>query len=100
MNVNVPPQARDHFWEEPPAGSMEFWSFRFRPPCAVGDELLFRFDGIPVARARVHRIEAPGQSACEGTGRFARGWKVFWTPESFEDLRTHGRAAGLFGSVR
>jgi hypothetical protein len=88
MNINVPPQARDHFWEEPPEGSQEFWSFRFPPPCKPGDPLLFRFDGKVVASAVCDRIEAPGQSACEGTGRFKAGWKVFWTAESFRDLRT------------
>lgn len=89
MNINVPESARDHFWEEPPAGAMEFWSFRFPPPCKVGDTLVLRFDGVPVARAVVHSIERPGQSQCEGTGRFRGGWKVFWLPDSFEDLRRY-----------
>jgi hypothetical protein len=88
MNVNVPQFARDHFWEEPPAGSCEFWSFRFPPPCKVGEPLTFKFDGVPVARATVAKIEPPGQSKCDGTGRFGGGWKVFWTPESFVDLRS------------
>lgn len=88
MNINVPEWARGEFWEEPPAGSWEFWSFRFPPPCAVGDPLVFRFDGEPVARAVVAKIERPGESACEATGRFRSGFKVFWTPESFMDLRT------------
>ena len=88
MNINVPAWARDHFWEEPPLGSQEFWSFRFPPPCKPGDPLYFRFDGIIVAEAIVDRVEAPGRSECEGTGRFKAGWKVFWTQESFVDLRT------------
>jgi hypothetical protein len=88
MNVNVPAWAQDHFWEEPPPGSWEFWSFgRFKPPCKVGDPLTFRFDGITVASAVVARIEPPGQSKCEGSGRFGNGWKVYWTPDSFKDLR-------------
>lgn len=87
MNINVSEWARDHFWEEPPAGHMEFWAFRFKPPCKVGDELIFRFDKKPVARARVHTIEAPGESSCEGTGKFKHRWKVFWTQESFVNLR-------------
>jgi hypothetical protein len=87
MNVNVPPSARDHFWEEPPPGSIEFWSFRFPPPCKVGDPLVFRFDGVPVARAIVHRIEKPGLSRCERSGGFESGWKVYWLPDSFVDLR-------------
>jgi hypothetical protein len=87
MNINVAPFARQHFWEEPPPGSEEFWAFRFPPPCKVGDPLVFRFDGAPVARAVVSRIEQPGRTRCDGTGRFSSTWNVFWTPESFEDLR-------------
>ena len=88
MNINVPEFARDHFWEEPPANSEEFWGFRFPPPCKVGDPLHFRFDGRIVATARVSRIEQPGQSSCEGTGRFGGTYKVFWTNESFKDVRS------------
>lgn len=88
MNINVPVWARDHFWVKPPVGAMEFWGFRFPPPCKIGDPLFFRFDGKVVARAVVHRIEDPGQSQCESTGKFESTWKVFWTQESFEDLRS------------
>jgi hypothetical protein len=88
MNINVSPDARGHFWDEPPAGAMEFWAFsRFAPPCRVGDELVFRFDGVAVARAVVHAIEEPGRGACEASGKYENAWKVFWRPESFEDLR-------------
>ena len=86
MNINVPDWAREHFWVEPPSGSQEFWGFRFRPPCSAGDKLYFRFDGTVVATATVDRIEAPGRSKCEGTGRFGNVWKVFWTNESFEKI--------------
>lgn len=89
MNINVPNRrdVREHFWEEPPPGSQEFWSFRFRPPCKVGDPLLFRFDGTVVARAIVDRIEPPGMTRCERTGGFECGWKVYWLPETFVDVR-------------
>lgn len=76
-----------HFWEEPPPGSEEFWSFRFPPPCKPGDNLYFRMHACVVAVAVCDRIEKPGQSACDSTGRFARGWKVFWKPETFVDFR-------------
>jgi hypothetical protein len=88
MNINVGAEARGHFWEEPPAGAVEFWSFRFSPPCKVGELLIFRFDGIAVATAIVDRIERPGHGACDSTGRFENGWKVFWRPETFNDLRS------------
>lgn len=88
MNINVPEWARDHFWEEPPPDSEEFWSFRFPPPCKEGDVLHFRFDKRLVATAIADRIERPGQSVCDATGRFGRGWKVFWRPDTFVDLRS------------
>lgn len=87
MNINVPAWARSHFWDEPPEDSWEFWSFKFPPPCKVGEELLFRFDGEVVAKAVVAAIEEPGR-VCEATGRFGNGHKVFWYPESFVDMRS------------
>jgi len=95
VNINVPVFARSHFWEEPPPDSQEFWSFRFPPPCKAGDPLIFRFDGIAVAKAVCDRIEAPGQSSCDGTGRFENGHKVFWRPETFVDLRATDAIAAL-----
>lgn len=88
MNINVQPEARDHFWEQEPVGTThEFWSFRFKPPCKQGDDLFFRFNGIAVAKAICDYIEPPGQSVCSTTGKFLRGWKVFWKCETFKDLR-------------
>lgn len=83
MNINIPLEARDEFWIEPPSGHMEFWAFRFRPPCKEGDELIFRFDKKPVARAIVYKIEKPGLTTCEHSGRYKNLWKVFWENESF-----------------
>ena len=87
MNINVPPWARGEFWDEPPADSDEFWGFRFQPKCIPGDEVTFRFDRNIVASAIVDRIERPGQSECDRTGRFGTLWKVFWRNETFKDLR-------------
>lgn len=92
MNINVPNRRdiREHFWEEPPQGSIEFCAVWFPPPCKVGDPLIFRFDGVPVAKAVVHRIEKPGMSRCERTGGFENCYKVYWLPETFVDLRSGG----------
>lgn len=87
MNINVSKIARAHFWEEPPDGHWEFWAFRFRPRCKVGEEIIFRFDGKPVAKAIVARIEPPGLTECYSTHQFRTRWKVFWHPETFVDLR-------------
>jgi len=96
MNINVPDWAMQHFGDEPPAGSMEFWSFRFQPPCMVGDTLFFRSRGKIIARATVELIEQPWLSKCDGSSRFHSGWKVFWTPESFVDMRQeHGETVPL-----
>lgn len=62
MNINVPRWAEAEFWDEPPEGSWEFWSFRFPPPCKVGDPLVFKMRGVVVARAVCAAIERPGQS--------------------------------------
>lgn len=88
MRVNVPDKEIAHFWEEPPDGSWEFWSFRFEPECKVGDDIVFFHCNRPIAKAVVAKIERPGQSACDRTGRFRSGWKVFWQPESFIDLQS------------
>jgi hypothetical protein len=99
MNINIPDFARDHFWEEPPAGHEEFWSFRFPPPCKAGDPLAFKFDGVIVATATVSRVEQPGLTKCAGTGRFGGGFKVYWSPESFRDVRRKQPATGLFSEA-
>jgi hypothetical protein len=88
MNINVKPEARDHFWEAPPPDSMDFWSMgQWKPKCQIGDKIFFRFDGKVVATAIVYNITKPGQEKCDRTGNYANGWKVWWQNESFKDLR-------------
>lgn len=91
MNINVPEWAEAEFWDEPPEDAMEFWSFRFPPPCKVGDPLVFKMRGVVVARAVCAAIEGPGRSKCDHSGRFLAGHKVFWTNESFRE-DANGRA--------
>jgi len=86
MKINVPDEAKDHFWEEPPAGSEEFWAFVWPVRAKVGDQIFFQMDKKPVAEAVISRIEPPGQSECERTGQYKNRWKVYWTPESFKKL--------------
>lgn len=92
MKINVPEFAKAHFWVEPPAGSWEFWGFRFKPKCQIGDKITFLIDKREVAEAIVAKIEPPGQSECSSSGRFKSTWKVYWIPESFRDLRHKVRA--------
>lgn len=91
MRINVPKWAWEHFWQEPPEGTMEFWAFRSEPKCSAGELLEFFFGGKLVAEAIVAKIEAPGLSHCESTGKFRKHWKVFWTQKSFRDLREGSR---------
>lgn len=86
MKIQIPLFARDHFWEEPLAGSMEFWGFRWPVKCKVGDVIEFYFDKQLVATAIVAVIEEPNKSKCDGSGRFGNLWKVFWTQESFKKI--------------
>lgn len=86
MNITVTDEALSHFWDEPPQGNWEFWSFRWKPKAQLGDKIYFLHNKTMIATAVIAKIEAPGQSKCELTGKHERGWKVFWTPESFEEL--------------
>lgn len=87
MKINVSEAVIDHFWEEPPEGSLEFWAFRFPVKASVGDTIYFHFNKKLIAKAVIHAIEKPGISNCESTGRYKNRWKVFWKQETFEDLR-------------
>lgn len=87
MRINVPKFAQKDFWDEPPTGTVEFWAFRSRPDCKVGDLLEFYFGSRRVAEAKIAIIEAAGFSKCEHSGKYLNHWKVFWLPESFVDLR-------------
>lgn len=86
MRITVPRWAEEHFWDEPPEGSREFWAFRFPPRCRIGEKIEFFMRGKKVAEALVDEVEPPGQSKCDATGRFRDRWKVFWRPESFVEL--------------
>jgi len=58
MNINIPDWAIEHFWEEPPEGNWEFWAFRFKPKCQIGDKINFYFQKNLVAQAIVDYIDA------------------------------------------
>lgn len=88
MKINIPEQAWNHFWEEPSKGAVEFWGFRFKPKCQIGDEIIFLYNRVPVAKAVVARIGRPGGDECSATGRFKNLWKVYWTQESFHEIST------------
>ena len=87
MKINVPETAIEHFWEEPPEEDWEFWAFVWPVKAKVGDTIYFYYNKQLIATAVIALIEPPGISKCESTGRYNNRWKVFWTPESFKDLR-------------
>jgi ribosomal protein S18 acetylase RimI-like enzyme/predicted GIY-YIG superfamily endonuclease len=86
LQIEVPKSVRTHFWEEPPAGNLEFWAFRHPVNVLPGEKIVFTFNGAPVARTIVHHTEAPGQSKCENTGKYEKHHKVYWDPTTFVRL--------------
>jgi len=88
MKITVPDFAIDHFFAEPPSDVVEeFWALRWPIKANAGDVIEFRHAGKLIARAKVSRVEAPGDSECSSTGRYRNRWKVFWKLSDFEDLR-------------
>lgn len=87
MKIKIPPFAQSHFWEEPRNGNMEFWAFKEKPNCSIGEKIEFYFGTKLVAEARVARVESPRLSECLTTGKFKEKWKVHWFNNSFKDLR-------------
>lgn len=89
MNINIPPDSERWLFAGRTLNMACLWSFRYPPPCELGDELHFRFAGKLVARARVHLILAPGEldTFSHHGKRFLSGHKVIWLQEEFEDLR-------------
>ncbi len=96
MKITVDDSLIEHFWEEPPEGSWEFWAFRWPVKAKVGDPIFFVNNKKVIAKAVIALIEKPGESKCESTGKFENRWKVYWKPESFIDMRTiHKEEKGL-----
>ena len=89
MKINVPEIAIEHFWEEPPEDSWEFWAFIWPVKAKVGDTIFFYFNKQFIAKAIIAKIEKPGESECERSGKYRNRWKVYWSPESFEDMRNN-----------
>ena len=86
FKIEVPKASREHFWEEPPEGNLEFWAFRHSIICLPGEKLVFTFDGFPVAEAIVLKTEGPGTTECQQTGKYKNHHKVFWDPKQFRNL--------------
>lgn len=86
MRINVPANARKNFWKEAPEGFPKFWLFRTKPACEIGEELVFYFDGRPVARAIVSGIEPPGLDFSFSPEEFLDHWKVYWHQKSFRSI--------------
>lgn len=86
LHIEVPRASRGHFWDEPPAGNLEFWAFKDRPKAFVNEKIVFTFNRKPVAEATVLKIEAPGHTKCEQTGKYEKHHKIFWDPQGFKKL--------------
>jgi GNAT superfamily N-acetyltransferase/2'-5' RNA ligase len=86
FKIEVPKASREHFWEEPPEGNLEFWAFRHPIVCLPGEKLVFTFDGTPVAETVVSHTEGPGKTECVNTGKYKDQHKVFWDPKLFKEV--------------
>ena len=83
MKIHV--SDRELFWDD--LGDwLNFWTFKFRPRCKIGDELLFMVDSRPLARARVSGVEPPGIPWQEGDAELFNQWKVYWYQRTFQAL--------------
>jgi hypothetical protein len=95
LTVEVSKRLRKHFWDKGDGEKNHwgaFWAFRKKPAVKEDDQVVFTFDGKPVALVFVDEIEAPRKSACEKTGKFKGSWKVCWNISSFIDLRSDKRS--------
>lgn len=93
MNINIPPDSEGWLFADRGPRDTCLWSFGWPPPCEVGDDLVFRFGGRPVATAVVYAILPPGDPdtwSHHGRRRRLRGHKVVWLQSSFVDLRRAG----------
>ncbi len=81
--IEVPQESRSHFWDEPPAHNLEFWAFKGRPSALPNEKVYFTFDRVPVAETTVLKVEKPGQSKCELSGKYETHWKLYWEPAKF-----------------
>lgn len=81
--IEVPASSRGHFWDEPPAHNQEFWAFKGRPSVLPNEKVYFTFNKVPVAETTCLRVEKPGQSKCELSGKYEKHWKLYWEPAQF-----------------
>jgi len=88
MKIEVPPNARQQFWQKSPDGSPKFWLFRSRPACEIGEQLIFLFDGRPGGQAFVSGIEPPGVNGGYSPEEFDGHWKVYWHQKSFQVIES------------
>ena len=93
MNIIVPvPKSEiDHFWDEPPPGSIEWWTLPRRPTkLNVGDYIYFAIAGSIVGRARVDELMVREDLVCSATGRHWKGCHVMWRSEDFQRTSVPG----------
>jgi hypothetical protein len=90
LKINVPDAAMNHFWEEPPEGNWEFWAFTWPVRAKVGDYIYFYNNKKLIVMAVIAKVEKPGESECEKTGKYRNKWKVYWNSDSFVDYRKLG----------
>lgn len=83
MRIDVPDKAQADFFARPPTA----WAFDADPGCVPGQIILFRFNGVAVARAAVSEVDAGCVVRCTDGTRVPGAWVVRWRPLTFIDLR-------------
>lgn len=83
MKIHVPLSDQKHFWDVL-GDRLSYWTFKSKPRCKIGSELVFMFNNRPVATARVSGIEPPGVPWQDGDDE----WKVYWFQKTFHALET------------
>lgn len=90
MTINIPPEHEAWLFGECPPGYVRLWSIgRWKPRAEEGDALLFRVGKHIVAEAEIYAIAPPGEcnTVSYDGSRDLRGYKIFWDPQHFRDLR-------------
>src|SRR5271157_6241403 len=85
--IEVPQARRKKFFIRPKS-VLEYWAFKNRPRVFINEQIIFTFDGKPVAEALVVKVEAPGQ----GEGEHKDWHKVYWKPSRFRKFRVTAAA--------
>jgi hypothetical protein len=90
VKINIPANEQAWLFDVDPNCECCWSMGRYPPPCDIGDDLLFRFDGRLVARAICRGILKRGEryGRSHDVSRHLTGNKVVWWRSELEDFRS------------